>query len=56
MQGGGPGDSAWGNVHLIRFYLPALGKTAAELAPEDKNRLSHRGQALQKLLALLKAP
>jgi XTP/dITP diphosphohydrolase len=38
------------------FYLPALGKTAAELAPEDKNRLSHRGQAMQKLLALLKAP
>ena len=38
------------------FYLPALGKTAAELAPEEKNRLSHRGQAMQKLLALLKAP
>jgi len=38
------------------FYLPALGKTAAELAPEVKNRLSHRGQAMQKLLALLKAP
>lgn len=37
------------------FYLPALGKTAAELAPEEKNRLSHRGQALQKLLALLKS-
>ena len=38
------------------FYLPELGKTAAELAPEDKNRLSHRGQAMRKLLALLKAP
>ena len=38
------------------FYLPELGKTAAELAPEDKNRLSHRGQALRKLLALLKGP
>ncbi len=38
------------------FYLPELGKTAAELAPEDKNRLSHRGQALRKLLALLKSP
>ena len=37
------------------FYLPALGKTAAELAPEEKNRLSHRGQAMRKLLALLKA-
>jgi len=38
------------------FYLPALGKTAAELAPEEKNRISHRGQALQKLLVLLKNP
>jgi len=36
------------------FYLPALAKTAAELAPEEKNRLSHRGQALAKLLELLK--
>ena len=32
------------------FYLPELGKTAAELAPEEKNRLSHRGRALRKLL------
>ena len=32
------------------FFLPALGKTAAELDPAHKNRLSHRGQALQKLL------
>jgi XTP/dITP diphosphohydrolase len=37
------------------FYIPALGKTAAELAPEQKNRISHRGQALQKLLELIKA-
>ena len=37
------------------FLVPELGKTAAELAPEQKNRISHRGQALQKLLALLKA-
>jgi XTP/dITP diphosphohydrolase len=31
------------------FWLPALGRTAAELEPAEKNRLSHRGQALQKL-------
>ena len=37
------------------FYLPALGKTVAELAPDEKNRISHRGQALQKLFALLKS-
>ncbi len=34
------------------FYLPELGRTAAELTPEEKNALSHRGQALRKLLAL----
>jgi XTP/dITP diphosphohydrolase len=33
------------------FFLPSLGQTAAELAPEQKNRLSHRAQALQQLLA-----
>ena len=35
------------------FYLPGLGKTAAELDPAEKNRLSHRGQALQRLIGLL---
>ena len=36
------------------FYLKELGRTAAELDPAEKNRISHRGQALQKLLDLLK--
>ncbi len=36
------------------FYLPGLGKTAAELDPALKNRISHRGQALARLLELLK--
>lgn len=31
------------------FYLPELGKTMAELPPEIKNRLSHRGQAARKV-------
>ena len=31
------------------FYLPELGCTSAELSPEQKNRLSHRGQALRDL-------
>jgi XTP/dITP diphosphohydrolase len=35
------------------FFLPGLQQTAAELAPEHKNRISHRGIALQKLLGLL---
>jgi len=37
------------------FWLPTLGKSAAELAPEEKNRASHRAQALQALLARLRA-
>jgi XTP/dITP diphosphohydrolase len=31
------------------FWLPELAATAAELAPDDKNRRSHRGQALRAL-------
>ncbi len=36
------------------FFVPDQGCTSAELAPEDKNRLSHRGQALRALLEALK--
>ena len=37
------------------LFLPeGSGKTAAELKPEEKNRISHRGKALAKLLELLK--
>jgi XTP/dITP diphosphohydrolase len=36
------------------FFLPELGRTAAELAPQDKNRLSHRGRAAARLLELLR--
>lgn len=32
------------------FYFPQLGKTFAELAPEEKARYSHRGKAFQKFL------
>ena len=36
------------------FWLPALGKTTAELTPDEKNGLSHRGQALRALVEKLK--
>ncbi len=36
------------------FYVPQHECTAAQLSPEEKNRLSHRGQALQKLLAAMR--
>jgi XTP/dITP diphosphohydrolase len=35
------------------FFLPNLGKTAAELEPAQKNRISHRGITLRKLITLL---
>ena len=37
------------------FYLPDLGKTAAELDAAHKNAISHRGQAMAMLLERLKA-
>ncbi|MVW73324.1 RdgB/HAM1 family non-canonical purine NTP pyrophosphatase [Bordetella sp. 15P40C-2] len=37
------------------FLLPDLGRTAAELEPAEKNRISHRARALQALLAKLAA-
>jgi XTP/dITP diphosphohydrolase len=36
------------------FLLPELGKTTAELSAEEKNRLSHRGQALRLLVEKLR--
>ncbi len=36
------------------FFLRDFGKTAAELEPEQKNLVSHRGKALRRLLAKLK--
>ena len=37
------------------FYLPELGKTMAELSLEEKNRVSHRGKAVQKALQFLES-
>ena len=35
------------------FYLPQYGMTSAEISPEEKNKISHRGQALRKMLTEL---
>jgi XTP/dITP diphosphohydrolase len=35
------------------FKVSMLGKTAAELEPEVKNRISHRGQAMRDLMPIL---
>lgn len=37
------------------FWLPGLGCTAAELEADEKNRLSHRGQAMRVLQRVLAA-
>jgi len=38
------------------FYVPGQQCSSAELEPAVKNRLSHRGQALQQLIATLREP
>ena len=38
------------------FYVPDRGCTSAELSAEEKNRLSHRGQALRQLQGRLAKP
>lgn len=35
------------------FYLPEYGKTSAELPPEEKNKISHRGKALTAMKKLI---
>ena len=35
------------------FYLPEYGCTSAELSPEDKNAISHRGKALRDIRQVL---
>jgi XTP/dITP diphosphohydrolase len=35
------------------FYVPDLGKTLAELSPEEKNRISHRARAFAEMREIL---
>ncbi|QWD86176.1 RdgB/HAM1 family non-canonical purine NTP pyrophosphatase [Polynucleobacter asymbioticus] len=45
------GDGGFG--YDPHFFLPGLGKTAAQLAASEKNQISHRGQALRELITQL---
>jgi XTP/dITP diphosphohydrolase len=45
------GDSGFGYDPL--FFVAEYGQSAAELAADTKNRLSHRGQAMARLIARL---
>ena len=47
------GDNGFGYDPV--FYVPTHKCSSAQLRPEEKNALSHRGQALAKLLTALKA-
>jgi len=47
------GDHGFG--YDPHFYLPDQGCTAAELPPDLKNQISHRGQAMQLLVRQLRA-
>ncbi|MDD2884458.1 MAG: non-canonical purine NTP pyrophosphatase, partial [Dechloromonas sp.] len=45
------GDGGFGYDPL--FFVPEFAQTAAELDAETKNRVSHRGRAMQKLIERL---
>lgn len=47
------GDNGFGYDPI--FFLPEYGCTSAQLAPEKKNELSHRGEGLRKMRAILSA-
>lgn len=45
------GENGFGYDPIL--YLPEYGKTSAELRPEEKNAISHRGKALRAMRELL---
>ena len=46
------GENGFGYDPL--FYIPQYGKTMAQLSSEEKNKISHRGKALEKMVVKLK--
>ena len=46
------GDNGFGYDPI--FYVPEYGYTTAQMSPEQKNELSHRGKALRSMRAILK--
>lgn len=48
----GRGDNGFGYDPL--FLVPSLGRTTAEISPEHKNAISHRGDASRKMWRMLR--
>lgn len=46
------GENGFGYDPIM--FIPSMGKTAAQLTPDEKNSISHRGNAVAKLKPLLK--
>lgn len=46
------GENGFGYDPIL--YLPEYAMTSAQLSPEEKNAISHRGKALEKMLEIIK--
>ena len=47
------GENGFGYDPIL--FLPEYGMTSAQLSPEEKNAVSHRGEALRKMLCIIEA-
>ena len=41
------GENGFGYDPIV--YVPEFGRTTAQLTPEEKNKISHRGKALEQM-------
>ena len=46
------GENGFGYDPIL--FLPEYGKTSAQLTPEEKNAISHRGEALRKMVEIIR--
>ena len=46
------GENGFGYDPIV--FIPEYGMTSAQLSPEEKNAISHRGEALRKMISIIK--